>query len=272
MNIFSNAIPKERFVKGLKELSHINFSIFNEYRPSIQELSLSPINILIVSEPDEYFGNLTYAIQHRDYFSFILTCHREVVEMCENALFCPYGESWWEDIPYQYEEVEKEFKTSFLRGNKLQSFGHSIRHQIYNRRGEIKTPIQFWDTLNMSTIHEVNRENKVKSFHQYMFSLCIENTAHPGYFTEKITDCILYKTIPVYWGCPDIENYYDPRGMFRFTTADEAIELLSSLTQEDYYSRLEYVEDNYKKAFEYKDYIHTIKNQIKQVFNHNNIA
>lgn len=271
MNIFSNAVPKERFINGFAELSNIDFSVFNEYRPNEYELSLSPINILIVSEPNEYFGNLTYALNNKDSFSFILTCHNELIDLCDNALYCPYGESWWQDIPYQYESIEKQYKTSFLRGAKLQSIGHSIRHQIYDKRNEIKTPIEFWDTLNMCNIHEVNRENKVKTFHPYMFSLCIENTKHSGYFTEKITDCILYKTLPIYWGCPDISNYYDTRGILTFHTPDDAINLINSLTEKDYYDRLEYIESNYEKAFEYKDYIKTIKTKIIEVFTYNNM-
>ena len=104
-----------------------------------------------------------------------------------------------------------------------------------------------------------------------MFSLCIENSIHPGYFTEKITDCILHKTIPIYWGCPDISEYYNSNGFIIFNTSDEAINIINNLTPDDYFNRLEFIEENYNKAFEYKDYIKTIKNKIIEIFKHNNI-
>lgn len=42
---------------------------------------------------------------------------------------------------------------------------------------------------------------------QYKFNLCFENCAFPGYVTEKIFDCLLAGTIPVYFGAPDISDF-----------------------------------------------------------------
>jgi hypothetical protein len=38
----------------------------------------------------------------------------------------------------------------------------------------------------------------------YRFSLVIENTAFPGYVSEKVYDCMFGNTIPVYLGAPDV--------------------------------------------------------------------
>jgi hypothetical protein len=104
-----------------------------------------------------------------------------------------------------------------------------------------------------------------------MFSLCIENNSHNGYFTEKITDCILNKTIPIYWGCKNIDEFYNEKGIIKFTSADEAISIINNLTENDYNDRLKYIEENYNKAFEYKDYINTIKSKIVEIFTYNKI-
>ena len=42
----------------------------------------------------------------------------------------------------------------------------------------------------------------------YMFTIAIENTSHDHYFTEKIVNPLLYDTIPLYWGCKKIEEYF----------------------------------------------------------------
>lgn len=45
-------------------------------------------------------------------------------------------------------------------------------------------------------------------------SICIENSAQENYFTEKIIDCLLAWTMPLYWGCPNIGDFF-PNGSYR---------------------------------------------------------
>lgn len=42
----------------------------------------------------------------------------------------------------------------------------------------------------------------------YKYSICIENCSKKNYFSEKFTDAILCWTIPVYYGCPNISEYF----------------------------------------------------------------
>jgi hypothetical protein len=47
---------------------------------------------------------------------------------------------------------------------------------------------------------------KVPTLSNYRFALCFENTAFPGYVTEKIFDCFQAGCIPVYLGAPDVTS------------------------------------------------------------------
>jgi hypothetical protein len=47
----------------------------------------------------------------------------------------------------------------------------------------------------------------------YRYSIAIENTVHDHYFTEKIMDCWLAGTVPIYFGAQDLEKYF-PRDSF----------------------------------------------------------
>lgn len=47
---------------------------------------------------------------------------------------------------------------------------------------------------------------KIPTLTEYQFALCFENTAFPGYVTEKIFDCFQAGCIPVYLGAPDITS------------------------------------------------------------------
>jgi|GEM_PF-479917 len=58
--------------------------------------------------------------------------------------------------------------------------------------------------INRSYRGEIPPHDKVAVLGGYRFSLCFENTAFPGYVTEKIFDCLVAGNIPVYLGAPDI--------------------------------------------------------------------
>ncbi len=60
---------------------------------------------------------------------------------------------------------------------------------------------------------EVPVFDKVSTLSNYRFALCFENTAFPGYVTEKIFDCFVAGCIPIYLGAPDIKDLV-PAGSF----------------------------------------------------------
>ncbi len=67
-----------------------------------------------------------------------------------------------------------------------------------------------WETSKDSAIRKNAKgwaKNKNEIMSRYAFALCFENATWPGYVTEKIFDCMLVGTIPIYWGAPDIEEY-----------------------------------------------------------------
>ena len=82
-----------------------------------------------------------------------------------------------------------------------------------------------------------------------MFHICVENTKQHNWFTEKISDAFNTKTIPIYWGCPNISDFgYDERGIIRFNNEFELIQILNSLTPELYNHMKPYIDYNYEVA------------------------
>jgi alpha(1,3/1,4) fucosyltransferase len=49
--------------------------------------------------------------------------------------------------------------------------------------------------------------SKLETTSQYTFMLCFENVVLKGWVTEKIFDCFMAGTIPIYWGATDIETF-----------------------------------------------------------------
>ena len=107
-----------------------------------------------------------------------------------------------------------------------------------------------------------------------MFGAVIENTSHRGYFTEKIMDCFLLKTIPIYWGCSNITDFFNKKGIIKFDNVDDFIYISNQLTEDYYNQNIEAIEENYQIALKYmneEEYGARIANKIKELFKYNNI-
>ncbi len=81
-------------------------------------------------------------------------------------------------------------------------------------------------------------QGKQEAIAPYCFSIAMENALSDHYFSEKLIDCILLETIPVYFGWPSIAEHLDPRGFLRFDDRDSLIAQLAQLTPALYESML----------------------------------
>ncbi len=54
-------------------------------------------------------------------------------------------------------------------------------------------------------LHRIWKNNALEA---YDYSIAMENSAQPNYWTEKISDCYLTWTMPIYWGCPNIHEFF----------------------------------------------------------------
>ena len=57
--------------------------------------------------------------------------------------------------------------------------------------------------------------DKYEGLWNYAYHFACENTFEKGYFTEKLIDPIITETLCFYDGCPNIEQYVDPRALLK---------------------------------------------------------
>ena len=94
--------------------------------------------------------------------------------------------------------------------------------------------------------------SKIDALRDYMFSVSIENVScDDNYFSEKIIDCFITGTVPIYHGCTNIGEFFDMRGILYFENQEQLDKIIDSLTPEKYESMLEYVKINYEKALKW---------------------
>jgi hypothetical protein len=269
MKIFVNHFDKSSFESKLQHLEDLDFTLFIDDIPKSQN-DLSSINILVLQEPNEYFGLHDWAIQNKHLFSFILTWSDKVLNNCENTLFLPFGHTWFKSDQYG-KNHPKTFQVSHLCGKLLKTYGQSLRHELLVRKNEVTIPTKFFDVYGDRHNIEDARKGKEEVFGDSMFGVAIENTSHRGYFTEKILDCFLLKTIPMYWGCSSINDFFNQDGIIKFENIDDFIYISNNLTEDFYNSKKDIIEENYQKALYYVDYEQNIVNKITEVFKLNNL-
>ena len=53
--------------------------------------------------------------------------------------------------------------------------------------------------------------SKLEFLQNYKFGIAFENSAMPGWTTEKLIHPMMAKNIPIYWGNPDVAEYFNPK-------------------------------------------------------------
>jgi len=63
-------------------------------------------------------------------------------------------------------------------------------------------------------------KDKYNGLCQYRYSLAIENCSFPYYWTEKVADCFLSWTMPIYYGCPNLADYFPEQSFIHIDIDD----------------------------------------------------
>ena len=92
---------------------------------------------------------------------------------------------------------------------------------------------------------------KIEGLKDYRFSIVIENCKRDYYFTEKLIDCFKTGTIPIYWGCPSINNFFDVNGMILFDNLDELKDIIKICDESLYLDKFESVKNNFLLSTKY---------------------
>ncbi len=72
----------------------------------------------------------------------------------------------------------------------------------------------YGDTLDFYGRGFATMDDKLESLQDYRFQIVLENSCYDHYFSEKLTDCILAGTYPLYYGCPNLDSYF-PNNSYR---------------------------------------------------------
>ncbi len=186
-------------------------------------------------------------------FKYILTYDDTLLHLPNARKFIP-SSTWISVEDANAINIDsKKFQISSLTGSKASTDGHRFRLDILNRQG-FPIPSVFYRT----GVHPMtpNKSDKIHLFREFQFSLVIENTRQNNCFTEKLCDCLYTKTIPVYYGAPNISEYFDTTGwiILENESVDELLDKIRSLDESWYKRHLDTVIKNYELILQYISY------------------
>ncbi len=111
--------------------------------------------------------------------------------------------------------------------------GHKFRREF----------IEFLKTKGLDFDHYGSGHNylpeKFDGLFPYKYSIGMENSVVPNYCSDKISDCFLALTMPIYYGCPNILNYFPEESMILIDPNDfqASLEMIEEAVATDRWSK-----------------------------------
>jgi len=200
-------------------------------------------------------------LQHQEIYSSykkIFLADKTKLHLGPNLVYCPAGSNLpW--LPILDEPPLKNKMCSMIASPKARTCGHKYRHQIARKyMNQLDLIGGSCGSPRFGFGHQATAHPDKSSFTvPYRFQVVIENDSYPDYYTEKITDCFASWTVPIYWGCPSIGDYFNMDGIINLTDGNLGIAPpegpsgpvdfdISSLTEELYIKMLPAIEENNK--------------------------
>ena len=165
---------------------HINIYLYNHYRDFIFNDNYIVIPIIYLQL--QYFNNK------------YLTIQPPIITNFENKKFCLQI-----SFPKDYSDVS--FDNNYIIGDICNNVSDAIK-QV----GPIDYIYDYKDLIsNESCYHS---DKLLEIINQYKFVLCFENSIAEGYITEKIFNVFFSRSIPIYYGPIETDEYFNNDSFF----------------------------------------------------------
>ena len=219
------------------------------------------VRVLMQCEPPslyrDFYGMVMANWQN---FDLILTYDDRLLVLPNAKEFLPV-DAWVGDI-----DCVKLDQVTYMMSSKIWTREHRMRFMIL-REVENKTRLGAFEfKMHRSPPRIPSKED---FYRNAKFNIACENQVMTNMFTEKLLDCFRTLTIPIYYGCENIEKYFNPKGLIRFDTFDQWKNIVYSLTPDHYDQMLPYALENQALAKPYwqKNIFARIEDEVEKHIN-----
>lgn len=188
------------------------------------------------------------------------------------------------DFLASFEVPEKDRKLSWITSSLRVLDGHRARMQFLD---DIRDRLEF-DLIatyeyhlrgkpdTSATREKINEEqsklgftcveNKWAGLAPYRYSIAIENFSNPYYWSEKLADCLLAWTMPIYYGCTRIADYFPSEAIIQIdiNRPDVVGQIESALADDPWRRNLDAIAEARKLILERYQLFPFLARQIRQ--------
>tara|TARA_B100000497_G_C7691833_1_gene420956 strand:- start:1972 stop:2772 length:801 start_codon:yes stop_codon:yes gene_type:complete len=201
-------------------------------------------NIYVQCEPPTMWVDRMKILEPiKNQYDLFLGYQEEILEYDNAEFFLPVG-GWINSPP----DIEKKPQVSFVTSSKVFTDAHRMRFMIMRGMGDTKNFNGLDYQFYRSPPSIIDRDSY---YTDSMFNIACENELMNNMFTEKLIDCLACKTIPIYYGCQNIEKFFNPKGILSFNTYEEYVKIIKNVNEDMYYNMLPYVEENFEISKQY---------------------
>lgn len=207
--------------------NRVSGEVNNKYAMLLEPPSLAP-------------GNYEYLKENNHLFNKVLTYNKDMLDLGDKYVFYPYGGCWIE--PEEQKIYNKSRLCSIVASGKRDTVGHRLRHEVISHLG---------GSIDLYGRGYNPIANKISALQEYMFSITIENTKMDYYFTEKLIDCFRTGTVPIFYGCPSIGDFFDVDGMVIVDNLEDITYVMGQINTSFYESKKDNIKSNFEEAYKY---------------------
>ena len=223
--------------------------------------------ILLLQEPVRKWWK--WARENQDKYDYLFTYFKDLLDIDKAVYFyCPTA------FVRPYKKTFKRDEVSYVMSGRLNNKGHYLRYELHKRWNEITYPKRLFYSSRVTFKGEKHKDaehlkydgNFQKEPVLYSYYHIAIDTEDEFFNSEKLIDCFLMKSIPIYWGPKHYEGEFAKEGVLHAENVDEIITICNTLKDYDLYRELEEaMEFNYHKALRYTDFNEYLSEKIKHL-------
>jgi len=215
-----------------------------------EESFCDPEHVVYVSmEPNESLSSVSSKFIEQ--FSNLVICDRVI---CHPNITYMNWLTWWVGIVVNkdsdnfskthnlsYDDfinmkpIAKENKISIIVSNKNLTIDHQKRINFVDRL--LDSSIAKYIDAYGDSYKKI--PDKWDAISQYKYHLVIENSSVKDYWSEKLADSFLGFAVPIYYGCPNILDYFSEKSLLviDINNFDDTISTIKKAIEEDIYDK-----------------------------------
>ena len=198
-------------------------------------------------EPSEYVHRLGYdlAEEHDHISRFYTNCdylieRGGIYKACPPYVHSHVGNSWDFLNHVGYCPERHRFGLGLICSHMNDIEGHKTRLEFLERLDKSGIPYALWgrgEALKRFRGYQGFAISKWAAHSQCRYTIVMENTVSPWYWTEKPADCLLSFSMPLYHGCPNLGNYLPKESFIPIDIRrPDCIEAIREVLHSDTYS------------------------------------